>query len=240
MQGRHTGNAADAPCFPVSSSITTCQMHKGRKGGVCLPDMVVVCMLIGVWWRYASDGRVRDERDQGHGSRKLREPGIFGISLVYAADMCQPTPPSAKMRACPALAGKLYGRMWSKRDGRQLLQVFSLSYGQLPSNMLMISYTMTWGQMQEKKGGKFIGVPGSQPYGRLSLGHAVMSLCHCLGFGLLGLVLVSSHLPRAVGSGVCLCVRAHPSAHEPRTKQNEELVVSVSRISVSRTAPGLT
>lgn len=87
MQGRHTGNAADAPCFPVSSSKTTCQMRARERGRVCLPDMDVVCLLIGVWWRYVSDGRARDERGQGNGSRKLREPGIFGISLVYAANM---------------------------------------------------------------------------------------------------------------------------------------------------------
>lgn len=90
MQGRHTANAADAPCFPVSSSKTTCQMRKGGEGGVCLPDKDVVCMLIGVCWRYVSDGRARDERDQGHGSRKLREPGVFGIFLIYAANMCIP------------------------------------------------------------------------------------------------------------------------------------------------------
>lgn len=49
MQGRHTSNAADAPCFPVSSSKTTCQKPKGGKAGDRLPGMDVVCMLIGLW-----------------------------------------------------------------------------------------------------------------------------------------------------------------------------------------------
>lgn len=40
-----------------------------------------------------------------------------------------------------------------------------LSYGQLPSNMLIISYTMTWGRMQEKKVESLLGCRGHSPMG---------------------------------------------------------------------------
>lgn len=74
----------------LQAAKATCQMHKGREGSICFPDMDIGCMQIGVWRRYLSDARARDARDQGQNSRMVREPGILGISLIYAADMCSP------------------------------------------------------------------------------------------------------------------------------------------------------
>lgn len=64
-------------------------MHKGMVG-VCLPDVDIVYMQLGVQWRSMSDVRARDGGHQGHNSRKLREPGKLGVFLLYAAVMCIP------------------------------------------------------------------------------------------------------------------------------------------------------
>lgn len=53
------------------------------KGKFICPTRL--CMQIDVQWRSLSDVRARDGRDQGHSSRKLREPGVLGTSLLCAA-----------------------------------------------------------------------------------------------------------------------------------------------------------
>lgn len=146
-----------------------------------------------------SDVRARDERDQGHGSRrKLREPGILGPFLAYAADLRIP-------QSCVNLHHRPQNCVHVLRLQAMCMDSYGSS-GMVGSccrfypPQLMMSYTMTWDPKRKKTaGGKLIGVPGSQPYGRLSLGHAVMSLVPVLDFGSgFGLGLI----PSSEGCGV--------------------------------------
>lgn len=47
-------------CSWPQAAKPTWHMHKISKGSVCLPNMDMGCMQIGVWRRYLSDARARD------------------------------------------------------------------------------------------------------------------------------------------------------------------------------------
>lgn len=112
-----------------------------------------------------SDVRARDERDQGHGSRrKLREPGILGISLAYAADLGIP-------QSCVNLHHRLQNCVHVLRLQAMCMDIYGSS-GMVGSccrfypPQLMMSYTMTWDQKWEKTaGGSLLGCRGRSPMG---------------------------------------------------------------------------
>lgn len=80
-------------------------------------------------------------------------------------------------------------------------------YDQLRTNKLIISYSMMWTRGQKgKKWEELIGVPGFAALWAIEFGPMLSCFLSLSWIWGLGLVLVSSHLPRAVGSGVCLCM----------------------------------